>query len=387
MGLFSDDRAQLQEARAEAARVRKFGAQAMQEVDTAKQQAQAAERARMEVSGMLGAPGTYDLPGSSSGGSGGSGALDTSSLFTKGKLSESAKSSLAGYDKERGRNVEFLGTDDPNKLLQTGEILDPDAYANEISKTSDFRIRSRLTAEAEQLLNREGPAWHRMNEATIGQIVQGAAAARREEERAIKNAAAKGGSARRNAMIQAQSALVRERANTMRIEQTWKANMALDEYVRNNADAVGEGNARFLNNLPMLRESYQNTMSNLAEMMAGVQVSAANLSIRASEGQQKYLKESSVVGKLIGAGIAIVGGALTGGAGAALGAGLAAVGGMVGGEGASQADYNAIGGAITGKVQGAYNNMFGTPMSNFTFSSPTPGSTNYAMNPNKIKLR
>ncbi len=72
MGLFSSGRIDSGKRRADIdyARTRMFGAQAIEEMEHAKARRTAAEQARMGVEGLLGSPGSYDLPGTAPSGGG-----------------------------------------------------------------------------------------------------------------------------------------------------------------------------------------------------------------------------------------------------------------------------------------------------------------------------
>lgn len=339
MGFFTGSKAPIHRAEQAHARQRLFGAQMVEEAEHAQARTRAQEEARLSVLGQLGAPGTYDLPGTEPAGAAPTGAgVTPGSIYAEptgpGEKALSVLNVGTGYGSgtKRGSVVDlnrrYLGTNYEDLLGERTDILDPDAFAAEVSKTAGFRMRSRLTAEAEQLLAREGDEWTRLNQSVMGTIAEGHLAARAEENRMIKNAAAKGGTARRNAFILAQQAQVREQTNRARIQDTWEANLRLDSYIKQNANFVEEGNIRFLDNLPQLRDSYVNTMNRLTEMMASTALpAAASASLRGYEARAKARKEPSFLGKLISGGAAIIGGALTGGLGGAVLGGLSAVAG------------------------------------------------------------
>ena len=301
-GLFSKEK-ERDRAREESAKQGLLAGLAIEAVDHAKARQEAAEQSRLAVFGMLGAPGSYDLPGAASGqftpGQVGGDIYDTDSARTdksaaaKGMLKYGHKTGQAGMDLMYGK--------------RTG-ILDPKKYAKEVAKSGSFRVQSRLTAEAEQLLAKEGEAWQKLDQATRGQIFEGAATALRESMREIKNNAAKGGSARRAALTEANKILAIERTNQIKINETWQANIRLDEYVRQNAMAVQDSNNRFLDNLPGIRDNYNNTMNSLAEMMASVAIPVASAATEKSYAARNAVKEPQILEKLI---VGVVGGVLS----------------------------------------------------------------------------
>ncbi len=351
MALFSQAK-ERSRAREEAAQQGLFGATALEAVDTARAQTQAGEQARAELFGALGSHGSYDLPGAASSGTGAdfSGVYDT----TQGH-SEAAKAQMKYGHLTGAAGLEMMqGT-------RKG-ILDPKKYAEEMKKTAGFRIQSRLTADAESLLAKKGDAWEALDQATRGQITEGAATQLRENIRDIRNRLGKGGSARNEAMADAQQMLARERANQMRVSETWNANLKLDQYVRENAMRVQNENVKFMDNLPLIRQSYNETMNSLAEMMAHVAVPVAAQASQNAFAARNSVKESKIGEKLILGAISgvlsMVGGSGIGGVLASAGQGaVSAVGqnyGMGGGSPAAQqqsgTDWGQIGGSIIGGI-------------------------------------
>jgi hypothetical protein len=137
----------------------------------------------------------------------------------------------------------------PGELGHREGIIDPEGYANQVIGSIPFQIRSKQTAEAMQLLNREGPEWDRLENATIGTIHEGAALQLRDTLRQLKNNYAKGGTARRTAINEYSTIMAQERAMQARTQETWQANLKLHSYVRQNADRVEAGNRSFVENV------------------------------------------------------------------------------------------------------------------------------------------
>ena len=170
-----------------------------------------------------------------------------------------------------------MGPNDPGKkqLLGTARegILDPEAYANAIRGTAQFRIQSQRVAESEQLLNQEGPAWDMLSDSVLGVINEGSALQLRDTMRKLKNQYAKGGTARRTAMFEANELMAGERAMRTRVHKTWEANLALYDTVRMNADRVAAGTATFMQGLPLVNDSYRDAM----QRTAALQIDASSM--------------------------------------------------------------------------------------------------------------
>jgi len=305
MSLFSDKKVR-DRAREESAQQSLLGAMAVESVESAQARMRASEGARGEIYSLLGAPGTYDLPGTEAAGGGGAG--DFSDIYdTSQGISDQAKG-LIRY----GHKLGAAGTDFTEGTRKG--ILDPKKYAGAVSKTSGFRTQSRLQAQAEQLLAREGAEWERLSQGTLGQISEGAAVALKESMREIRNRAAKGGTARRAAVNEAQQIQAIQSANEMRIRETWQANIRLDDYIKQNARTQQESNARFLDNLPGIRQQYNETMNNLADMMARVAIPTASTASAQAYATRSAVKEPKIAEKLIMAVVSGLVSYVTGGA-------------------------------------------------------------------------
>jgi len=291
-----------------------IGAAGIESIEAEKARTIAAEASRQRVFGMLGAPGTYDLPGT-----GGSQAYQapTGDIYQTDTTGKSPLA-LGQFSKGGGYTKEFADWE------SRAGILDPEKFAEDTSKSASFRIQSRRTAEAEQLLAQEGPMWDQLSNSVYGVINEGAATQLREDVRALKTNAAKGGTARRTALAEAQQMQAQESANQMRVQQTWKANLALFDVVRQNADNVQKGNYSFIDNLPGIQAAYQSTMSNLAGMLANNALPAALTAKQAGMNAKLAHPKVSVGQRIIGGVIGAAMGYVSGG-------GLGAVGGALGG--------------------------------------------------------
>ena len=267
-----------------------LAAHAVQALDFERQRAQAAEETRRRTFNLLGAPGTYDLPGA---------APQTQTAAPAGDVYQTVSGASPIAEKLlSGKPFKEAFA----KYAEEGaQILDPEKATADISSSAMFRIQSRKTAEAEQLLAGEGPMYDMLHNSVMGPIVEGSATMLREQLRDIRTRAAKGGSARRTALKEAQEMAAQEMANRQRVQETWNANLKLWETIRNYSNDVAEQNYRFLDNIPMIRGQYQETMSSLADMVS-------RISMYGSANMPTVPKSGGMVNQLIAGGISAVGG-------------------------------------------------------------------------------
>jgi hypothetical protein len=259
MGLFSgilSNKKGIRDAKEVAGAQQYTAIAAMEAADRERARGISGEQAKAAVWGLLGQPGTYGA--------------DAANNFTQGTNMENLfNTSGLGLSQPN----QALGKMAPNygdKKLLLGQpregILDPEAYANFISGSSSFRIQSQRVAESEQLLNQEGPAWDMLSNSVLGVINEGSALQLRDSMRKLRNQYAKGGSARRTAMFEANELLTSERAMRTKVQETWQANLALYDSVRQNADRVADGTQRFMAGLPLVNDSYRDAMQRTATM-------------------------------------------------------------------------------------------------------------------------
>jgi hypothetical protein len=365
-------------AKKEGARQTLLGGRGIEEVSAGKERVRSAEEARRLTFNLLGAPGTYALPGTTTGG--GTPTTPTSGgvYRTEGpeidvdpavmalshtgvpakilKFREEYDEKLAAGEDPNSPEMKKLKNFIDKKAstpygaiadLQQSKregILDPESFAGEMGKSAMFRMRSFMTREAEELLHEKGPAWERLNQAIHGSITEGAARAEREDLRAIRNQLAKGGTARRQGMKMAQEAMVRQKNNEIRTQQTWQSNLKLHEYIRKNANDVQEGNFRFLDNTPQLRQDYQNTMNALSDMMTQVALPQARDASMQAYNIEAAADQSVFWESLIWGGIGILAGAATQGMGMSIGTQGMAQAGQHAGVGGTQMPGNYGGG-------------------------------------------
>lgn len=339
MGVFSSGSQVKKAAREQKKTQRRFAGQAIEEIEGAKARTKAAEEARYATFSLLGQPGTYAPPGSPSSGVPGASTGTSAGLFK-----------TSGPDVEASKLAEATGQYNygPRK-----DILDPEAYAQAASQTTPFQIQSYRTAEAYQLLRQEGPMWDMLENSTLGRLHQGAATRIREDLRELRNQAAKGGSARRSAFQGAERMLKIEEANRDLSQQVFDANIKLFKTIRANADQVQTGNMNFLDNLPLVRDSYVNTMNSLSNMMVSTALpTAAKASALSYNAAVKQATTKTFLDNLAAAGIAIGAAVIGYGLGGEMGAGL----GLMAGQMATQSPSEETG---VGTVENLFSENLG----------------------------
>jgi len=355
MALFSNKR-NIRLAKEAAGQIQAASIRGMELVDTEKARSIAAEGTKFNVLTALGAPGTYGpgAPGTGGDVGGGGSIYDTSGTGLSEKDQSLSKFSTWGS--------EVFGKGQLGGAREG--IIDPDAYLAELSKSSIFRQQSQQVAESEQLLNREGPLWDRLESSVLGTIHEGAALQLRDATRRLRNDMAKGGTARRTALNEARQMIVDQNAMTMRVQQTWEANIKLNNYVQMNFERVRNGAMSFTDALPGLNDAYRTSMLNTAQLavqateiagrMAGeaydlrMSQQAVNFGTKLVEGLiQAVASAVPVVGPMLGSAIGYAG---SGG------------GGEPGDSGAFSGLFSAAGGAMTEGLTG----LMGGPQTSVT---------------------
>lgn len=243
------------------------------QADIAQQQTMAAEQARMNVIGMLGKPGTYDVPkpagpfgysplglgGIATPGVGGEGVLTTGQTVTKAGAISGEDVGI-GILRGVGPQGQWKGT---KKWSETGQVLDPEALTQQITGTAGFRMASRAVAEAEQLMSRTGPLWEELNNSITGGIYHAAAASQKEMMSQLSRDLAAGGYARNAGMRIAQAMRVQERVNTERTNQLWQAKTTLEQTRVGMAAQMQDMAQAWVENQAGIRDAYTNALTNL----------------------------------------------------------------------------------------------------------------------------
>lgn len=343
-------------------------------VEAEKARTIAAEKARMNIFGMLGQPGTYGTPGTPGAPESTPG---TGSYYQPGETFGEAGSPLAMAQFEGGGYTPGMAS-----WKSRAGILDPEKYAEEVGKTSAFRQASQRMAEAEQLVNREGPMWDELENSTYGVIAEGVGRQYRDEIRELKNRAASGSKtgARNLAREEASFLMAQEKKNQQRTKMTFDANLQLFDLVRKNQADAMDMSYKLVDNLPEMRAAYSNTMSSLAELMSTVA-----LPVSSAMKEKGYLERMAhptvtvgqrIMGSIVGAAQGFLTGAKAGGlwggvAGAAAGATVGAAPELGGeqGKAAGPIGYGQAAGAFGGALGAG---IFGT-RDQKTTSTPNSG--------------
>ena len=335
-GLFSNAKG-IRDAKEVAGAQQYAAISAMEAADRERARGISGESAKMAVWGLLG-----NDPNSFTNFSNTNNVDDPSSLFdTSGVGLSQPNQALWAMGPNTGAKSNLLGT------AREG-ILDPEAYANAISNTASFRIQSQRVRESEQLLNQEGPAWDMLNASVLGIINEGSALQLRDTMRKLKNQYAKGGTARRTAMYEANELMAGERAMRTRVQETWQANLALYDSIRQNADRVAAGTTTFMASLPLVNDSYRDAMQRTAQL----QISAsgmANQAVMNAYDTKMTQQPVDFINNFLEGTVKLVGSV----AGTALSSYLG--GGTGGGIGGAGGGGDGIASAVTGMFSGASN--------------------------------
>ena len=243
-------------------------------------------------------------------------------------------------------------------------VIDQEKFQKKVEGSTQFRLMSKLTAEAEQLVNREGPLYDEMISNLQLPIIEGAGALARENTEQLRRAMQRGGSARRTAFEAVQKIRAQERVNSAKVQQLSQTRFELDKWSRENAKSTLEFGQSWASNLGGIRESYQGAMDNAADLMLSKALplvykgeAAADESERAAEAvrAKMHADRRAKTGKWIG-GILTVASMFTGGG---LLSGALATGGLTGALGGSGSDM--LGAAIGGVAKGVLGNLDKAP--------------------------
>lgn len=292
---------------------------------------QAAEQTLALVRGRLGAPGTYDMPTPWQEPGAPPGTQPVQPQVQPGqqvigrprtKIEKAFKT--APIEESAARWLKYGGTKYVMPgALQTVKKLKPGRYARELEKTAEFRMVSRMTAEAEQMLAREGPLWDDLIKNTQLPIIEGYSAMARDNAENIRRAMQKGGAARRTAFETVQRMNSQREINTRKVQAIAQARVDLDTFARENARKQISFNQAWTENLAGVRESYNAAMDNAAALMAStaLPVMFASVAESAKWRYYGYNKNREKLGKWISGAMSLASLGI-GGLGAAATAGM-----------------------------------------------------------------
>lgn len=298
--------------RQQAGQYRKLGELAAIQPEEVRTRRTEAENAYTNVLSRLGAEGTYG-PNASQGSND-----PNESIFKSQEITDQ----ITGSMHESKKDLHASGS--IGKTTMKANVIDQEKFQKKVEGSTQFRLMSKLTAEAEQLVNREGPLYEEMINNLQLPIMEGSAALARENTDQIRRAMQRGGSARRSAFEAVQKMRQQERVNSAKIQQLSQVRAGLDQWARENAKSTLEFGQSWASNLGGIRESYQSAMDGAADMMLTkamplvfrAEDSAAE-SERAAEGvrAQMHAANRAKTGKWI-TGIMAVGSLAMGGLGA-----------------------------------------------------------------------
>lgn len=218
----------------------------------------AAEATLGAVRARLGAPGTYDTPGSTTTPSLGVGSAGTAGASEGAFVTEKAKSAQA-----TGLDYRYSTKD----RIQDITRLDPAKYTENLEKSAEFRIASRLTAESEQLLARKGPLWDELVNFQQAPVIEGFAALNRENAETIRKAIQKGGAGAARAKEAVMKMRQTEQYTRDKTAALMNHRVALDQWARGNARDQLKFNQDWASNLSGIREEYNNAMDKASDLM------------------------------------------------------------------------------------------------------------------------
>jgi len=229
-----------------------------------------AEKAKTGLWGNLGAPGTYeDSYEDFYGGIEGGGLAKPGKLFKKISKSATVHSEgLFGADRPE------YGVPESITVTAEGKVIKPNKYIDYVQKTRQGRLVSYLTAEADQLVRQEGPLWESISQSVNGPIIEGAASIYREAAEELSRNVARGGTARNRAVNDAHRMRMAESVARDKQNALWQSNLALIEYGRNRAVDQLAFNTAWVNELPGVRDMFNNMMMN-AEQFYGQVIAPA----------------------------------------------------------------------------------------------------------------
>jgi len=230
-----------------------------------------AEEARMGLFGALGDKSTYG-PGGGLGGSyagaGGFGSVGGDIYEDRTIEGRYTAADLFGGEENvpgilgKKFNISGEGFD----YSASAKLLNVDNFLSSAKASTSFKVVSQLVGESADLLNRDGPAWDRLMQSTIGSINEGAATMQREMSEQISRDMARGGTARRQGLATAQRLQAAESVHRMRTQQTWQAKLGIEDYVRKNAMNTQIFAQAWTANHEGVRDQVTNAMSNLTTM-------------------------------------------------------------------------------------------------------------------------
>jgi hypothetical protein len=209
----------------------------------------------------------------------------------------------------KGMMSGFTGT---RKWEAEGKVMDPAQMAAAITAQPAFGAVSGMVAEANQLMNREGPMWNELNNSVVGSVYEGAAALQRQQMEEISRMQAAGGNARHAGLAMAQRFQVQENVNRQRTSQLWQSRMALEQYRTQAAQRNISYAQAWVDNQSGIRDSFTAALTNLrtfwSQTIPGVAIPASARATAATQqatqaGYQGLMEATQARGNAIGGAI------------------------------------------------------------------------------------
>jgi hypothetical protein len=251
--------------------------------------------------------------------------------------------------------------------------MDPGLAAQKIGATRSGRMVSYMTAQADQLVRREGPLWEEIKQSVHGPIIEGAGMAHQQLLQQIETMAAKSGSVRNKAVQMATQLAASQQITRDKQNALWTSNLRLIEFGINNARAQLSFNDGWISNRAGIRDQFNQMMNDLTALrvqsILPQEIAAAN-GVASSQAEANALQMKSSLAKADGT--ANMWGSIAGGlqsmGGTMMGAGLGG-GGLGGLFGGSKTPIGSTGvGAPSGTSLG-YGGSMMTGQSNYAAST------------------
>jgi len=320
------------------------------DIGFAQQNLGATEQARATIFGQLGKPGTYGYKSPlGTGGPFGMESLAPQGLSPLGTATGAGEGAIMGKTVKKSGETTFQDvgskwTFAPQKWETQGTELDPNAIAGQAMESESFKTVSGMVAEAQQLMNREGPLWDELNHSIVGGIYESSAGMHRQMMEDLSRSAAQGGSASRQAQASAGRMRAQEAVNRTRVQALWSSKLQMEQWTHAYAQNTMKFAQDWTNNLAGVRDQYVGALTNLQTMWAKTMPiplmelqAGAGGKLEAGKQMANQMALDATLTKIAGITNAVssIGSAFSGGAmGAAGGAGAGAGGGggmMLGG--------------------------------------------------------
>lgn len=255
------------------------------------------------------------------------------------------------------------------KTNMTTLELDKDKAKAKIENSPMFNIVSQMTAESQQLLNRSGPLYDEMMQSTQLPIIESSAALARENTENIRQAMARGGSARRDAFEAVQTIRAQDAANMQKGQALAQAHLQMDQWSRQYAQSTVAFAQNWSANQAGIRESFNSAMDTAAALFEN---SALPFAFGAEQQVQKWREAQSAqsrgtVNRWIGGILGLAEGVMTAYRGGDPSKANAQFMGISGGQPSAGGDSNTSLGSLIGGV--ARNFGIGSPSNNTVTSS------------------